>query len=191
MLKKEFAERIKNKCQKKGISISDLEQKAGYSIGMISRWQSSSDDFAVLSKIIIMAEILGITVDELLGIANTQIERSESDLCSFRDLLEDTRSGKFRWNNLKNDVTFPINQNDIPLSDGGKPIYEAWYVQVNLLYVLLVAYCDNIDDLNEQIELSAYGILGHSMPISRIPVNESQLKELYMQIQIQAAFVTN
>lgn len=189
MIKKEFAERIKKLCQQKGISISDLEQKAGYSIGMISRWQSSSDDFAVLSKIIIMAEILGVTVDELLGIANAQIERSERGSCSFVALLEGTRSGELKWNNVNNTTTFPINKNDIPLSDGGKSIYEMWYVQVNSIYVLLVAYCDNIDDLNEQIELSVYGILGHSMPIGRISVKEIQLKELYVQIQIQEAFM--
>ena len=57
-------DRIKAECAKKKISIMLLEEKAGLSNGVISKWNTSSPTLENVKRV---ADYLGITIDELIS----------------------------------------------------------------------------------------------------------------------------
>ena len=54
---------IKKEAEKKGISIGEIEKKAGLSNGAIFKWRNSSP---TVEKLKAVANVLGITVDDLI-----------------------------------------------------------------------------------------------------------------------------
>lgn len=55
---------IKKLCEKKGVSVSSVEKKAGLSNGAISKWNNSSP---TVEKLNAVAKVLNVTVDSLLN----------------------------------------------------------------------------------------------------------------------------
>ena len=56
-------DRIKEICEKKGMSIASVEKAAGLGKGAISKWNSSSPTIKSISAV---ASVLGVTVNRLL-----------------------------------------------------------------------------------------------------------------------------
>lgn len=56
-------DRIKKEAEKKGISITKLEEATGLSNGTIGKWNTANPRIDTLRPV---AEFLGITIDELL-----------------------------------------------------------------------------------------------------------------------------
>lgn len=54
---------IKVLCEKRGISVTSIEKKAGLSNGSISKWDNSAPQIDNLKKV---ADILGVKVDTIL-----------------------------------------------------------------------------------------------------------------------------
>ena len=189
--KKKLAQDIKRICQKKEISIPALEAAVGYSPGMISRWASSSDDedFNVLSKLVTMANILEVSVDNLLGVQKdkeTISQTENSDIFSI--LTQATVSGRLVWNVLdpqKNQLPFGYQ---LPDSESSRIVAKAWYtVQENVTFTL-VSYCDDMADFNEPLELVLYGFVGHGIAPLQLHAPEPKfLHTLYAYIQFIAA----
>ena len=57
-------DKIKKICKEKGLSVTYVEKKAELGNGLISKWNDSVPSFANLK---IVASILEVTVDELIG----------------------------------------------------------------------------------------------------------------------------
>lgn len=55
---------IKKLCEKKGVSVSSVEKKAGLSNGAISKWNNSSP---TVEKLNAVAKVLNVKVDSLLN----------------------------------------------------------------------------------------------------------------------------
>jgi len=86
--------------QSKSISVAEAERKCGYSVGMISsRWASSSGDFGVLSKLTILAEVLGVSTDELLGLSSEPVHEKPpaANAGSSELLFAGTVRSKIKW----------------------------------------------------------------------------------------------
>ena len=54
---------IQNKCQEKGMTIAELERKAGLKQRTIYKWDESVPS---VEKVLAVADALGVTVDELV-----------------------------------------------------------------------------------------------------------------------------
>lgn len=54
---------VKALCEKRGITVAELERKTGTGNGVIGRWDESSPRVATLQKV---AEYFGVTLDELV-----------------------------------------------------------------------------------------------------------------------------
>lgn len=61
---------IKRHAEEKGLSIAALEKAAGLSNGIIGKWRESSKGIT-LQSVKAIAEVLGVTVDELVKEAET------------------------------------------------------------------------------------------------------------------------
>lgn len=62
--------KIRKLCSERGLTIQKLEQSAGLTNGCVSKWAVSDPKVSNLKKV---ADVLGVTVDELL----TATEREE------------------------------------------------------------------------------------------------------------------
>lgn len=58
-----ICENVKAVAEKKGITISELEERAGISKGSIYKWNAHSPTVANLKKV---ADVLGVTVNRLI-----------------------------------------------------------------------------------------------------------------------------
>lgn len=81
-------ERIRTIAKEQGYSLTELEKAAGLGNGVIGGWDRSSPR---LDKFIAVADTLGVTVDELLGIKKEPAESGldEQIVRMLRDLPED------------------------------------------------------------------------------------------------------
>lgn len=189
--KRKLAQDIKSICQKKDISIPNLETAVGYSPGMISRWASSSadEDFNVLSKLVTMANILDVSVDTLLGIpknADPLVYSENSDI--FSTLTEATVNGNLIWNMLDSQNNQLPFSNQILNSESDRVIAEKWYTTQEKVSFILVSYCDDLADFNEPLELVLYGFVGHGIALLPLrSTNPKSLHTLYAYIQFIAA----
>lgn len=83
---------IKNVCEEKGVSIRTLESDLGFSPGLISRWARMNPS---ISKIVAVADYLGVSLDELVG------RKEEKQKISFIEkLTDDTKNKKLLWKPL-------------------------------------------------------------------------------------------
>ena len=57
-------ENVKNRCDKLGISIRELERRAGISNGTISHWKTANPKIESLKAV---AKVFGVNVDKLLN----------------------------------------------------------------------------------------------------------------------------
>lgn len=189
--KKELAQRIKNLCQEKGLSVNSVESDAGYSTGMISRWCSAGDeeDFNVLSKLVTMADILEVSVDDLLGLSKTRevlVQEENTDI--FFSLIKATMDNRLTWNELESEKRQQLFGNQLTDSERGRMISKTWYTMQGDVFFALVSYCDDLADFNELLELEVYVLVGHGIaPFSLQTSNAEMLQTLYGYIQCRAA----
>lgn len=186
--KKDLANRIKYFCGLKGISIAEAERKCGYSVGMISsRWASSPEDFGVLSKLSILAELLGVSIDELLGLKEESPQKSvpAANTGPVELLLLGTVQGIIQWKKLGLDECeeLQISPLKFPNSKNGRLFAEAWWNNNENMNFLLASFCDDQGDLSEPMELELFSVVGHGLPICQTAnVSQSALQQLYVQI---------
>ena len=103
--------RISEICKAKGLSIGTVEVKAGLSQGMVSRWRRQGI-MPGIDKIIKIAQVLGVSVDYLLGISDDsggETERQdawqETDTSQSQENPKEKDTLK-KTNNLKRSITF-------------------------------------------------------------------------------------
>lgn len=191
--KKDLANRIKSLCNQKGISITEAERKSGYSVGMISsRWASSPDDFGVLTKLTILAEVLGVSTDELLGLQR-EPAREHSPVAgtgAAELLLHGTARGGIKWKKLGLDECEELHISPLELqgAKSGRLFAEAWLSSSEHTNFLLTAFCDDLGDLSEPMELELFSVVGHGLPPCQTSnVSQRALQSLYVQICEQSA----
>lgn len=188
--KKVLAKRIKSLSEEKSITLPELERLAQYSPGTFSRWLSAdeTEDFSILTKMTTIAKHLGVTLDELiLGREKSSINTAlQCDTSYVHGLIKYTSLNKLTWIKLKDINEIGLSDNQLPQNDNGMSVSDKWYVSINGTYFLLISYCNDIDDSDEQIDLLLCGTVGHGIPISVIGVTEEYiLQELYNRVRIQ------
>lgn len=190
--KKEFAQHIKRLCQEKGYTVNSVEAEAGYSPGMISRWGAAGDseDFNVLSKLVTMANILEVSVDELLGLPKTrEVLPQDKDTGFFSNLAKATMDNHLIWNELDSGKKRLLFGNQLSDSNRGRMIAKIWYAMQGEISFALVAYCDDLADFSEPLELEMYILAGHGIaPLSLQTGSLEALHALYACIQCKDVF---
>lgn len=187
VLKSDLAAKIKQLCSDKGISLSTLEREAGYSLGMISRWAASSEDFNVFTKLLYIADRLDVTVDELLGRQKIPSQAGRVPETPLEPLLEATCSSTLPWTGVS-PAGLPGGA-QFPCAESGRPLCGVWWCAYRGLHLALCAYCDDPDDPLEPMDLALYATPGHGIPPGPVPVPDgAALQTLYTQVLLQLAF---
>lgn len=188
--KKEFAQQVRQLCASKNIPISTLENAAGYSPGMISRWSSSNEDFIVLTKLVAMANCLNVSVDELLSrrvpSKTSIIEFPGSTDSKLLDLISIQHR---TWTLLEDISSLSLTSEDeniISNDKTGRNLADIFSCQLDRLILLLVAYCDDPDDREEGMNFALFYSLGHGIPIQRADIDLKALQHLYTQVLVRA-----
>lgn len=179
--KKDLAQRIKGLCQKKGYTVNFVEAEACYSPGMISRWGAAGDseDFNVLSKLVTMASILEVSVDELLGLSKTRESLAQNkDTDFFSNLAKATMDNRLIWNELDSEKRQSLFGNRLSDSDRGRMIAKIWCAMQGEVSFALVAYCDDLADFSEPLELEMYVLAGHG--IAPLPLQTGSVEALHV-----------
>lgn len=183
ILKKNLGERVKRRAAEKNISLSVLESQVGYSSGMFTRWANApeNENFEIFSKLATIASILGLSIDELLGVSlpSPQAARSQ-DLISC--MTASTRTAKLQWaetdwKNAEELPQFPAPEEHVPAL--------LWSAERGQIHFLLASYCDDLDDEKEPMSLRLYALAGHGIPPQPIQAESAALQALYMAIQLQ------
>lgn len=184
ILKKVLGERIKRLAGEKNISLSSIETQAGYSLGMFTRWTnaSESENFEIFSKLATIASILEVSIDELLGVAGPRAEVSHLENLLF-SMTVSTREATLRWveTDWKNTGELPQPGTE------DHALASAWSAERGRIRFLLAAYCDDLDDAEEPMNLRLYALAGHGIPPQPIQGETAALQALYIAIQLQAA----
>lgn len=188
ILKRGLGEAVKARAAEKGIPISSLEKKSGYSSGMISRWCTAGDeDYSALSKLVTMSNLLDISLDELVGRQGGTSHKEIPGGPVFQ-LLSETGSGQLTWLPWQEADDFPANVL-MPTCDNGRLCSGGYWTQRDKLKFVLVCFCDDIQDKDEPVELSLYCTPEHRLPLCPVlPSSDSELSQLYTQILLSAAF---
>lgn len=74
-------DRVKELCQKRGISVSELENRVGFGKNTIYKWKTQSPKVETLQKV---ADYFNVTTDYLLG-RETENLKNETDLSKMLD----------------------------------------------------------------------------------------------------------
>lgn len=184
ILKKDLGERIKRLAGEKNISLSSIEAQAGYSLGMLTRWTNASENenFEIFSKLVTIASILGVSVDELLGVSEPQagVNRSENLLLR---MTTSTKGAALQWAETDWKTAEELSQQE----PEEHALAGAWSAERERLRFLLAAYCDDLDDVEEPMNLRLYALAGHGIPPQLIQGETTLLQALYIAIQLQAA----
>ena len=184
-----LAKQIWHFCVKKEISITSLESEAGCSQGMISRWMSADigEDFAIFPKLLAIADLFGITMEEFLNPGQTEPSPMLSEFCDFTNcLLNATKYGKLTWRrlNVSNETRTLLEQ--VPAPKSSQSIADMWIAEQNRISFLLILWCSDIDNT---IEFELYVFVGHSIPPYAPYANgKRELQELYTYLRIQCAY---
>lgn len=174
----------------KGIPISTLERESGYSPGMISRWiAAGKEDYNALSKLVTLADQLGISLDELVGRQKDDAAKASSnDLIS--QIRAETCDGRLTWLPWKPEDNCPVTS-PIPACESGRSCCGGWWAERDQLKILLVQFCDDLQDEDELLELCLYCTPGHGLPVLPLVTKySSALSELYTWICLIASFGT-
>lgn len=193
MIKKAvLASRIRELAAQQGIAIADLEREAGYSPGMVSRWAASGDeDFGALTKLSNVSKRLGVTVDSLLTDKNTEknstLETGDSD--STKILLDATIQNRLEWMKLEANEEKKVELLELTKleSANGRAFAEAWQSCFEHCEFIVVAFCDDIQDLAEPIEVALFYSIGNNFPMSRADEDSAPLRTLYVTLRAQNA----
>lgn len=182
-----LGETVRDLAAEKGIPISVVERESGYSPGMISRWITAGGESGTLSKLVTMADLLGASLDELVGRQSNSFSKApSSDPVSC--LQAETVSGQLMWLQWSPDDNSPVSC-PIPACDSGRPFCGGWWTERGQLKFLLVRFCEDMQDDDEELELYLYCTPGHKLPLYPVASKSlSALHNLYTQIILTAAF---
>jgi len=183
-----LGERVRDYAAAKGIPISALERDSGFSAGMVSRWiAAGNEDYNVLSKLVNLSDLLGVSLDELIG-------RQAGDLFAVTvnspipQLQSETCAGQLLWFPWKPDGGFPLAV-PLPTCKSGRPCCSGWWSERRGLKFILTCFCDDIQDDDEQLELTLHCTPGHKIPLICVaPGPDGALSELYTQILLISTF---
>lgn len=190
--------RVKELCNQKGIPISKLETLAGYSAGMFSRWAATKkddDDFTVLTRLTALADNLGVSVDELIGHEraghrrNSQQDAGEGLGAA---LLAATADRRLIWARLTEDVcdSFQISREWFSESSVGRTLIDAWWSNNGDDYYILAAFCDDSQDMKEDMEFELLYYLGHGLaPMQITDVDQTRIGHLYLELRADQALL--
>ena len=186
--KNDFAARIKQYCTQRGLSVSELEKSVGYSAGMISRWSGTNEDFGILTKLVAMADFLDLSLDELVGReekanappanAGTKLQRS------LQFLIDQTNTQRLVWEWFSCEDGQSSVFGTIPDIPGGIDCAGAFWCQCEDIYFVLVRYCDNLEDMNEEMVLALYCTVGHGFSLVQVQEDAAQLHTLYLFLRM-------
>lgn len=184
ILKKALGERIKRLAGERNIPLSSIETQAGYSLGMLTRWANASEteNFEIFSKLVTIASILGVSTDELLGVSGSQAGVNHSENF-FLSMIASTKRAALQWVETDWKTAEELSQQE---PEERAPA-GAWSAERGRLRFLLVAYCDDLDDVEEAMNLRLYTLAGHGIPPQLIQSETAPLQALYVAIQLQAA----
>lgn len=194
--KSELGNRVKELGNKKGIPISKLEALAGYSAGMCSRWAAAKgrdDDFTVLTRLTALADSLDVSVDELIGHERTgqkwnpQQETGEGWGVA---LLTATADHKLTWAKLTENTcdSFQISREWFSESSTGQALADAWWSNNGEDYYILAVFCDDIQDMRENMEFELLYYLGHGLASTQITdVDQASMRNLYLKLRADRA----
>ncbi len=182
--KYQLAQTIKQLAAERKIPVSSLEQRANYSPGTFSRWSSiDSGEFNVLTKLSAIADILGVTIDQLLDRSPSPAEAASSPpsanpaLC----LLEATKIANITWSSEP-----PSSAEEMEVSPNGRPLAEVWKTRQSGIDFLLMVYCDDPDDDSEPMEFALYSAVRHGIPPLQVPAGDIRVfQQLYSQVRVQ------
>lgn len=94
MENKVIVDNIRSAIKSKGLTVPTVEETLGFSSGLISRWNKSVPS---LDKIISIAELLHISIDDLIGIHPSN-SSSQSDELFINKVIQQTESNILTWN---------------------------------------------------------------------------------------------
>ena len=190
ILKKTVGERIKELAKEKGISLSQLETQVGYSLGMITRWCNANpnEEFGVYSKLSAIACVLDTSTDGILGLTRPQVRDArqiDDDLVSCIELS--TRKKKLTWTEVDWETAANSSFKHFLEAKGERTLACAWSAERTRIQFLLAAFCDDLDDADEPMELRLYAAGGHGIMPSFLQADVATLQALYLTIQLHSA----
>jgi len=146
------ADSVKRLCKKRGIAVSNLEKELGWSNGSINRWSRTNPS---IEKVFAVAECLGMTLDELLGVKSTKpnVEYLQSDIGE--KILQLTERKKIGWTEMDEISLLEFEETDA-MRNGyeNHGFYRAEWRNGTLF--LLVFYKENTD-MDIRLYLSVEG----------------------------------
>lgn len=183
-----LGERVKDCAMAKRIPISTLEREAGYSPGMISRWIAAGDeDYNALTKLVKLADLLGVSLDELVGRKAGEISAVMLN-SPIPQLQAETCTGQLLWFPWQPDSGLPAG-GIVPVCKSGRSCGGGWWTDRKGLKFMLTCFCDDIRDEDEHLELYLHCTPGHGLPlVCIVPDSDATLSELYTQILLRATF---
>lgn len=194
--KSELGNRVKELGNKKGIPISKLEALAGYSAGMCSRWAAAKgrdDDFTVLTRLTALADSLDVSIDELIGHERVGHKRDPQQNTGEgwgTALLTATADHKLIWARLTEDTcdAFQISREWFSESLTGRALADAWWSNNGDDYYILAIFCDDIQDMRENMECELLYYLGHGLAPTQITdIDQTSMGSLYLKLRTDRA----
>lgn len=183
-----LGERVRNFAATRGMPISALEKESGFSAGMISRWiAAGNEDYSALSKLANLSDLLGVSLDELVGRQNSDLPAAVVN-SPIPKLQSETRAGHLTWFPWQPDSGLPVTAS-LPVCKSGRPCCGGWWSERKELNFILTCFCDDMQDDNEPLELSLHCTPGHKIPLIYVTSGfDPALSELYAQILLAATF---
>lgn len=164
---------LKQKCNERNITTSDLERHFGWSQGLISRWKTNSPS---IDKVISIAKYLEISVSALLG--ETE-DKPPPDSNSLKILLQATKQGVIIWKELNNDSLFGRDAMKIIYQTKEFASHMAYYCGNDEISYVLSIQWGNKDHLSdENVRFKFIPILYNNHPDSVIEDNSSIMELL-------------
>lgn len=188
--KGKVGEKVKARTAELGKSISAVERESGLSPGMVSRWiAAGSEDYSTLSKLATMADLLEMSLDDLVG-RSANVSCSNATEGQIDQLRWETYAGRLEWVPWQSTEDFSADIS-IPSQNGERPCCGGWWAEREGLKFLLICFCDDMQDENERLDLELYCTPGHNIPLFAVAQSTStELSGLYTQILLKASFST-
>lgn len=185
-----LGERVRDYAAAKGIPISTLEKDSGFSAGMVSRWiAAGNEDYNALSKLANLSDLLGVTLDELIGRQTNDLPMAVGSSLLPR-LQSETCTGQLRWLSWNPEGGFPVAALP-PTCESGRLCCGGWWTERSGLKFILTCFCDDIQDDDERLELCLQCTPGHNMqPFCIALGSDDALCKLYTQIRLISTFAS-
>lgn len=142
---------IKNICQINNISVSQLENKLGFSPSLISRWNKTSPS---LDKIVDIADYFHVSLDEVVG--RTLTPKNNLTTQFIDRLYKATELNQLNWENCSEKVDDLQDDENIAIEDGGYQKSELFIAQYNNGSFWLYSQYDKNKGVIEEIDVQIF-----------------------------------